>query len=140
MKTVIAALLVCTMSSLVIGCHTFSKTTGIQTNNARIYVLRRLSVTGSGQITVLDNGKQVGTVDRGAALNWSRSPGTAVVTVSHGGSQAVQTLTVEANQTYYLEVLATHATAGRPKVVQLQILSSTEGKHLLNILKHEFGG
>jgi hypothetical protein len=91
MKTVIAALLVCTLSSLVIGCHSISKMTGGQNDAATIYVLRRLSVTGSGRITVFDNGKQVGTIDRGGAFSWRRLPGTAVITISHGGSEAKQT-------------------------------------------------
>jgi|GEM_PF-3473190 hypothetical protein len=144
MKTIIAGLVVCTLSTLVIGCHSIgnslSKITGNRSPSAKIYVLRRLSVTGSGRITVMDNGKQVGTIDRGGSLTWERPPGTAVVTVSHGDSQGKETVTVQANQVYYLEVRATHATAGHPKVVELHILSSTEGQHLLNVLQHEFGG
>jgi len=144
MKAIIAALVVCALSSLVIGCHSIgnslNKITGNSSPSAKIYVLRRLSATGSGRITVMDNGKQVGTSDRGGILSWSRPPGTAVVTVSHGDSEAKETVTAQANQVYYLEVRATHATAGHPKVVELHILSSTEGQHLLNVLEHEFGG
>ena len=87
-----------------------------------------------------DNGKQVGTIDRGGILSWNRPPGTAVVSVSHGDSEAKETVMAQANQVYYVEVRATHATAGNPKVVELHVLSSTEGQHLLNVLQHEFGG
>jgi hypothetical protein len=143
MKTTIAALVLCTVSTLVIGCHSIgnslSKING-QSPTGKVYVLRRLATTGSGRITVMDNGKQVGTVDRGGILSWSRTPGTALVTVSHGGSEAKETLTVEASETYYLEVKATHATAGHPKVVELHSLSTKEGQHLLSVLQHEFGG
>jgi hypothetical protein len=144
MKTTIAALILCVVSTLIIGCHSISnsisKISGQRSPTAKVYVLRRLGVTGSGRITVMDNGKQVGTIDRGGILSWSRPPGTALVTVSHGGSEAKETLTVEANKTYYLEVRATHETAGHPKVVELHALSSSEGQHLLNVLQHEFGG
>jgi hypothetical protein len=140
MKTVIVGLVVCTLSTLVIGCHSLSKITGNRSPSAKIYVLRRLSVTGSGRITVMDNGKQVGTIDRGGSLTWERPPGTAVVTVSHADSQGKETVMAQANQVYYLEVRATHATAGHPKAVELHILSSTEGQHLLNVIEHEFGG
>jgi hypothetical protein len=144
MKTIIAALVACAVSSAIIGCHSisnsFSKITGNRGPTAKIYVLRRLAVTGSGRITVLDNGKQVGTIDRGGILSWNRPAGTSTVTVSHGGSEAKETLTAEANQIYYLEVRATHATAGHPKVVELHILSTKEGQHLLSTLQHEFGG
>ncbi len=144
MKTIIAVLVVCAASSLVIGCHSVSnslgKTTGNQAPNAKIYVLRRLSVTGSGRITVLDNGKQVGTIDRGGILSWKRPPGSSTITISHGGSEAKETITAEAGQTYYLEVRATHGTAGNPKVVELHILSTKEGQHVLYVLQHEFGG
>jgi hypothetical protein len=138
MKPIIPAVVVCVLSSLVIGCHSLSKMSGGQT--AKIYVLRRLSMTGSGRITVKDNGKQVGTIDRGGSLNWRRSAGTATITIYHGDSEAKQTLTVEANQTYYLEVRASHATAGHPKVVQIQVLSAKEGEHVLSVINHEFGG
>lgn len=140
MKTVFAGLVICMLSSLVIGCHSLNKITGSQNPSAKIYVLRRLAVTGSGRIAVKDNGKQVGTIDRGGSVSWSRPPGTAVISVSHGDSEAEETVTAQANQVYYLEVRATHATAGHPKVVELHVLSSTEGQHLLNVLKHEFGG
>jgi hypothetical protein len=140
MKTVIAGLVVCMLSSLVIGCHSLSKITGSHSPTAKIYILRRLAVTGSGRITVKDNGKQVGTIDRGGILSWSRPPGAAVVTVSHGDSEAKETVTAQANQVYYLEVRATHATAGHPKAVELHVLSSAEGQHLLSTLQHEFGG
>lgn len=144
MKTIIAALVACAVSSAIIGCHSISNSVSKITGNgappAKIYVLRRLAVTGSGRITVMDNGKQVGTSDRGGILSWNRPPGSSTVTVSHGGSQAKETLTAEANQTYYLEVRATHATAGHPKVVELHILSTKEGQHLLSTLQHEFGG
>jgi hypothetical protein len=143
-KTIIAALVACAVSSLVIGCHSVSNSISKVTENhgptAKIYVLRRLSVTGSGRITVLDNAKQVGTIDRGGILSWNRPPGSSTVTVSHGGSEAKETLTAEANQIYYLEVGATHATAGHPKVLELHILSTKEGRHLLSTLQHEFGG
>lgn len=142
MRAIIPAVVVCVMSSLVIGCHSLSnslsKISGGQ--NAKIYVLRRLSMTGSGRITVKDNGKQVGTIDRGASLDWSRPAGTTTITVYHGDTKAEQTLTVQANETYYLEVKASHATAGHPKVVQIQVLSAKEGQHVLSVLKHEFGG
>jgi hypothetical protein len=126
------------LSSLVIGCHSLSKMS--ENQNAKIYVLRRLSLTGSGRITVKDNAKQVGTIDRGGSLSWNRPAGTATITIYHAGSEAKQTLTVEANQTYYLEVKATHATAGHPKVVQIQTLSAKEGQHVLYVINHEFGG
>jgi len=144
MKTIICAVVACSLSSLAIGCHSISnsigKIAGNRSPTAKIYVLRRLAVTGSGRITVMDNGRQVGTIDRGSSLSWSQPPGTASITVSHGGSEAKETLTVQANQVYYLEVRATHATAAHPKVVELHILSSTEGQHLFNVLQHEFGG
>jgi hypothetical protein len=134
------AVIICILSSGFIDCSSVGKLTGSNSSNAKIYVLRRLSVTGSGRIAVFDNGKSVGTIDRGSMLSWSRPAGTAVVTASHGEPEAKVTLTVEANQVYYVEVKATHATADRPKVVVLQVLSSTEGKHLLSTLQHEFGG
>jgi len=142
MKLIIPAVVVCALSSLVIGCHSLSnslsKISGEQ--NAKIYVLRRLSMTGSGRITVKDNGKQVGTIDRGGSLSWKRPAGTATVTISHGDSEAKETVSVQANQTYYLEVQATHATAGNPKQVKIQTLSTKEGQHVLSVINHEFGG
>jgi hypothetical protein len=135
----IRAVVICILSSVIISCSSIAKLTGDHTGTAKIYVLRRLSVTGSGRITVSDNGKPVGTIDRGGILSWNRPAGTAVVTASHGTENKV-TLTVEANQVYYIEVRATHKTAERPKVVELQVLSSTDGKHLLATLQHEFGG
>ena|SRR5207302_72500 len=140
MKTnLIRAVTLCLLSSAIIGCSSFSKLAGDHGANSKIYVLRRLSVTGAGRIAISDNGKPVGTIDRGGILSWNRPAGTAVVTGSHG-TEAKTTLTVEANQVYYIEVKATHATAERPKVVELQVLSSTEGQHLLRTLQHEFGG
>jgi hypothetical protein len=133
----VCGLVVCVLSNLVIGCSFVGKVTGEQTGNAKIYVLRRLSVTGSGRIAISDNGKPVGTIDRGEMLTWNRPPGTIVVTASHG-TEAKETLTVQANQVYYIEVRATHGTAEHPKVVELHVLSSTEGLHLLRTLQHEF--
>jgi hypothetical protein len=133
----VCGLVVCVLSNLVIGCSFVGKVTGEQTGNAKIYVLRRLSVTGSGRIAISDNGKPVGTIDRGGMLTWSRPPGTLVVAASHG-AESKETLTVQANQVYYIEVRATHGTAEHPKVVELHVLSSTEGLHLLRTLQHEF--
>jgi hypothetical protein len=135
----VCGLVVCVLSNFVIGCSSVEKVTGEQTGNAKIYVLRRLSVTGSGRIAISDNGKPVGTIDRGASLTWNRPPGTLVVTASHG-TEAKETLTVQANQVYYIEVRATHGTAKNPKVVELHVLSSTEGSHLLRTLQQEFSG
>jgi hypothetical protein len=135
----VCGLVVCVLSNLVIGCSFVGKVTGEQTGNAKIYVLRRLSVTGSGRIAISDNGKPVGTIDRGEMLIWNRPPGTIVVTASHG-TEAKETLTVQANQVYYIEVRATHGTAEHPKVVELHVLSNIEGLHLLQTLKHEFPG
>jgi hypothetical protein len=136
----IRVVVICILSIAVIGCSSIAKLGGDHSANAKIYVLRRLSVTGSGRIAVTDNGKPVGTIDRGGILSWNRPAGTAMVGASHGGSEAKQTVTVEANQVYYIEVKATHTTAEHPKEVQLQVLSSREGQHLLRTLQHEFGG
>src|SRR5205807_4592525 len=101
----IRAVVLCLLSSAIIGCSSLGKLAGDHGANAKIYVLRRLSVTGAGRIAVSDNGKPVGTIDRGGILSWNRPAGAAVVTGSHG-TEAKVALTVEANQVHYIEVKA----------------------------------
>ena len=71
MKLILPAVVICSVSTLVIGCHSLSNSASkiSEEQNAKIYLLRRLSMTGSGRI----NGKQVGTIDRGGSLSWRLS-------------------------------------------------------------------
>jgi hypothetical protein len=135
----VPGLIVCVLSSLVISCNSTGKISRGHEARSKIFVLRRLSVLGGGGIAISDNGKSVGTIHRGGIVVWDRPPGTFVVSAT-GASEAKVTLTVQPNEVYYLETRATHRTPQHPRVIELHVLSQSEGLHLLRTLEREFPG